>query len=200
MAVFSEAAIMMAWKPGPWSTKARKKKGTDEAHVWGHDDPPWTVASDPGTVESMMAKYVASFPASHWRPANGKLLYTSYDKFPQLKKKAGMMILDRSGIAGHSVQFNVIMDMHGPKASIEAMKVALQGHTMLLIGSSGQEAIYETIKDTNENVKEGDHASEWDVIFRTAKLGSFKMGLTKHCDLVICMGFHRLQICVRNVQ
>ena len=189
----------MALKPGPWSANAWSKKGADEAHVWGHDDPPRTMASDPGTVESMIAKYVSGFPASHWRPANGKLLYTRYEKFPQLKKQAGMMILDRSGTAGNSVQFNVIMDMHDPKATIEAMKVALQGHIMFLFGSSGQEAIYETSKDTNENVKKGDHASEWDIIFRIAKLGSFKMGLTKNGDLVICMGFHRLQICVRNV-
>ena len=173
----------MALKRGPWSAKAWSKKGTEEAIVWGHDDPAWTVASDPGTVESMMAKYVSGFPASHWWPGNGPFLYTRYEKFPQLKKKAGMMILDRSGIAGHSVQFNVIMDMHDPKASIEAMKVALQGHTMPLIGSNGQEAIYETSKDTNENVKKRGHASEWDVVFRTAKLGSFKMGLTKHGDL-----------------
>ena len=190
---------MMAWKPGPWSTKAWKKKGADEAHGWGHDDPPWTVASDPGTVESMMAKYVACFPASHWRPANGKLLYTSYDKFHQLKKKAGMMILDKRGIAGHSVQFNVIMDMRDPMTDIDAILLALKGHILLLKGSNGEDYIIQTTKDTNPDVKPGDHASQKDIIFRTPKGRTYKLGFTKNGDLVICMGFHRLQICVRNV-
>ena len=194
LAAVSEAS--MAWKRGPWSTKAKKKIGTDEAHVWGHNDPLWCLASDPGTVESKMAKYLSSFPASHWRPGNGELLETSYAHFHQLEKVAGIMILD---INEHSVQFNVIMDWRDPKANIDAMYVALKGHLMLLNGSDGQDCIYQTTKDTNDQVKKGDHASQWDIKFRTGKLRTFKLGLTKNGDLSICMGFHRLQICVRNV-
>ena len=106
------------------------------------------------------------------------------------------MILD---INEHSVQFNVIMHRQDPMANIDAILLALKGHILLLKGNNGEDYIIQTTKDTNPDVKPGDHASQKDIIFRTPKLRTYKLGLTKNGDLVICMGFHRLQICVRNV-
>ena len=106
------------------------------------------------------------------------------------------MILD---INKHSVQFNVIMDWRDPMADIDAILLALKGHILLLKGSNGEDYIIQTTKDTNPDVKPGDHASQKDIIFRTPKGRTYKLGFTKNGDLVICMGFHRLRICVRNV-
>lgn len=172
-------------KPGPWSQKSRKKEDSDEAHIWGHKDPSWTIAHEPEHLESEMRKYLASFEDSHWRPACGSLIHTSYVAFPQGQKQVGMMILDYS-------QFNIIMDMNDPKANIEAMHTALRRHIMLCRDSDEHEIIYQTNKDKNPKVLKGEHASQWDILFRTVKLHSFKMGLTKNGDLsnLIGMGFH----------
>ena len=98
------------------------------------------------------------------------------------------MILD---VKAHS-QFNIIMHMNDPKANIEAMHKALRSHIMLAKDSDEHQIIHQTSKDKNPAVPKGDHASQWDILFRTVKLHSFKMGLTKSGDLsnLIGMGFH----------
>ena len=166
----------MASAPGPWSAKARREKNTDEAHVWGHDDPP---LAEPDALERKMATFLSSFPASHWRPRVGAVIKMSYPRFPQLDKQAGIMVTEPGG-----VKFNIILNMDDPVANIEVMHARLRNHFMLgprpwTIGSSGNEITHNSGKGT------GDHASQWDIIFRTAKLRTFKMGLTKHGDLTL---------------
>jgi hypothetical protein len=75
-----------------------------------------------------------------------------------------------------------------------AMHEALKGHIMLMRDSDEQQIIHQFTKDRNANVPKGDHASPWDILFRTVKLRIFKMGLTKNGDLLIGMGFRRLLI------
>ena len=157
----------MASAPGPWSAKARREKNTDEAHVWGHDDPP---LAEPDALERKMATFLSSFPASHWRPRVGAVIKMSYPRFPQLDKQAGIMVTEPGG-----VKFNIILNMDDPVANIEVMHARLRNHFMLAIGSSGNEITHNSGEGT------GDHGFQW--IFRTAKLRTFKMGLAKHGDL-----------------
>ena len=197
----SEASMAwQQWKGTQWSSaKSKKTKGTA---AWSKPDPNWCLASDPEATQSRMATYLSGFPPSHWRARNGELrvningLPTSYKRFGQDNKKEGIMILD---INEHSVQFNVVMHRQDPMADIDAILLALKGHILLLKGSNGEDYIIQTTKDTNPDVKPGDHASQKDIIFRTPKGRTYKLGFTKNGDLVICMGFHRLRICVRNV-
>lgn len=188
------------WGPSSWGNKtSRDKKGTDEASIWGHKDPLWTIADDPGRLESEMVKYLRSFEDSHWRLPHGTLKHTSYSAFHQNDKRVGMMILDAQAesecrrYALHA-QFNIIMDMKDPRANIEAMHEALKSHIMLMRDSDEQQIIHQWTKDRNAVVPKGDHASPWDILFRTVKLRIFKMGLTKNGDLLIGMGFRRLLI------
>lgn len=150
------------------------KECTAQAHVWGHDDPP---LAEPGTLESKTDMYLSSFPPSHWRFEVVK--NKPYHDVVQDTKRSGMMVLE----PGLAPKFNLTMDMDDPKANIGATHVALQNHFMLAIGSSGKELTKPTEKETNLDVKDRDHASQYDIIFRTVMLRTFTMGLTKQGDL-----------------
>ena len=129
-------------------------------------------------MEANMDKYLSSFPASHWRERTGELKEQRYPSVPQKDKLPGMMVLERGN--GVFVKFNIILHATDPMADVVSLYSALQSWPMLCIGSSGKELIIDT---TKENII-GEHASEWDIIFRTHKLLTFKCGITMHGDLV----------------
>ena len=160
----------MALKPGPWSKKAQQHKNTDAENVWGHDDPP---LPQPGALQSEMATFLSGIPASHWRPRVGAIIIKKYGYLLRCEKQAGVMVTDDSG-----VKFNIILDSGDEAADILVLHRRLLQHFMLCPGSSGREMLH-----ISEKATEGDHASPWDIIFRTAGLHTYKMGLTKNEDM-----------------
>ena len=150
--------------------------------MWGHDDPPERLRQHMSEMEANMDKYLSSFPASHWREKTGEVWHRRYPDVPQKDKLPGMMVLERGN--GVFVKFNIILHVTDPMADVARLYSALQSWPMLCIGSSGKELIIDT---TKENINRGfisEHASEWDIIFRTHKLLTFKCGITMHGDLV----------------
>lgn len=160
---------------GPWSPKAQRMVHHEHAGIWGHDDPP--SCPDKTAVAKKMDKYMGGFSAVHWRPRNGDIIWRQYTDLRHEDKEDGMMIFS---LKGASPGFNVIMDARDPLASIDSMYTTLLNHGCLIIGSSGKLLTVKTEKE------DGNHASEWDCIFRAVvggNLRTFKMGLTKHGDM-----------------
>ena len=155
------------WPRGPWNKTARQHEHEPDAHIYGWDDP--LLQHSPETLEGQMAKYVASFPPSHWRLAHGTVTTTvvvgPYKKVHQDTKQAGMMVFEpHAQYPSSNWKFNVVMKRQDPKANIEAIAAALHINPLLAIGSCGRQLTFNTQKT------KGNHASEYDVIFRTMKM------------------------------
>ena len=166
------------WKSGPWSEVTQRKKGEDDAHVYGHDDPEEQYSPD--TLESMMQNYLAAFDASHWRQPHGKVMYKAYKDLHRDRKKVGMMVMEPHPHAEGHWKFNIIMHKDDPRADIHVMEKRLLQHCMLCVGGSEKRLIIQFNKE--EHKCHGDHASGVNVVFRTYKLRTYEMGLSKWQD------------------
>ena len=163
--------------PQNMTTTASRKRNTPQAEVWGYADPGpdderrWRMERD--TMEDRMQDFLTSFPASHWRPWDGPILHQSYKTLDQADKRLHRMVHDPAKTGN----FNIIISADDPMADIKLMLGSLVSHCMLAKNGLGNPIYSEAAKPP------GDHASPYNIIFRTLKLRSFEMGLTKFGDV-----------------
>ena len=161
------------YTPGPWNKTSRDKSHTPAAHVWGHDDAP--NQKSPGELEELMGRYLHGIPADQWRPGR-TVEYGAFHKLHSRDKRlVGMMVYE--SMNGFLWKFNIIMAADDELANIEKIEEKLRDYPMLAIGSSQRVAIHKFQKPT------GNHASDYNLQFRTWKCRSCAIGLTMHGDL-----------------
>jgi len=146
---------------GPWSATARKKQGTYEALVWGHEDPAVPISNE--VLDQRMANYLAEIPPSHWREADGEVRYENYQNIHRWRKQdqitervfSGLMVMENNGEGKNlSTKFNIVMDANDPLADIEVLEANLNAHIIQCVGSADRILTCHTEKDLQH-----DHAS-----------------------------------------
>jgi len=151
---------------GPWSATARKKEGTYEALVWGHEDPAVPISNE--VLDQRMANYLAEIPPSQWREADGAVRYENYQNMHRWRKQdqkqwdngiihvfSGLMVMEHNGEGNNlSTKFNIVMDARDPLANIDALEANLNAHIIQCVGSADRILSCHTEKDLQH-----DHAS-----------------------------------------
>jgi hypothetical protein len=172
-------------RPENMGKTANQHRNTRLAGVWGHQDNEIQPIPDGVTVEEAVDRYLASFPASHWRPIAGKILRQPYTILTREGKKVGMLVREPTGTG----KVNLIMHKDDPLGSIYSIQALLKGHPIVCRGATGLE-VMQHVGYKNEAVKDktGDHASPFNIVFRTVKLHSYTIGFTKNGDLTNTKG------------